>query len=82
MSDEKKSRSASASKSPGLPQPRGGRGSLSVSTRTVRRRISDGTIAAYTIGRSGTIRIRLDELEVAMRPIPSARLRPVRSGHR
>lgn len=55
---------------------------LSVSTRTVRRRISDGTIPAHTIGRSGTIRIRLDELEAAVRPMASARLRPVRSGHR
>lgn len=53
---------------------------LSVSTRTVRRRISDGTIPAYTIGRRGTIRIRLDELEAAMRPMAHARLRPVRSG--
>lgn len=55
---------------------------LSVSTKTIRRRISDGTIPAYTIGRHGTIRIRLDELEAAMRPMAHARLRPVRSGHR
>jgi excisionase family DNA binding protein len=48
-----------------------------MATRTVRRRISDGTLPAYTLGR-GTIRIRRDELEAAMRPIPSARLRPVR----
>jgi excisionase family DNA binding protein len=53
---------------------------LSVSTRTVRRRISDGTFPAYTIGRQGTIRMRLDELEAAMKPMAHARLRPVRSG--
>ena len=36
-----------------------------MSTRTVRRRISDGTFPEYWIGRHGTIRIRirLDELE-------------------
>lgn len=55
---------------------------LSGSTRTVRRRISDATIPAYTMGRRGTIRIRPDELEVATQPMASARLRPVRSGHR
>lgn len=55
---------------------------LSVSTRTVRRRISDGTIPAYTIGRRGTLRVRLDELEAAMRRVPHAGLRPVRSGTR
>ena len=46
------------------------KGGLSVSTRTVRWRISDGTIPAYTIGRRGSIRSRLDELEAAMRRWP------------
>jgi len=45
---------------------------MSLSTRTIRRRISDGTIPAYQFGRR-PIRIRLDELEAALRPIPSAR---------
>ena len=45
---------------------------MSLSTRTIRRRISDGTIPAYQWGRR-PIRIRLDELEAALRRIPSAR---------
>ena len=45
---------------------------LSLSTRTIRRRISDGTIPAYQCGRR-PIRIRLDELEAALRRIPTAR---------
>ncbi len=45
---------------------------MSLSTRTIRRRISDGTIPAYQCGRR-SIRIRLDELESALRRIPSAR---------
>jgi excisionase family DNA binding protein len=46
---------------------------MSLSTRTIRRRISDGTIPAYHCGRRA-IRIRLDELESALRRIPSARI--------
>ena len=46
---------------------------MSLSTRTIRRRISDGTIPAYQCGRR-PIRIRLDELESALRRIPSARV--------
>lgn len=45
---------------------------MSLSTKTIRRRISDGTIPAYQCGRR-PIRIRLDELEAALRRIPSAR---------
>ncbi|PWN02842.1 DNA-binding protein [Nocardioides silvaticus] len=45
---------------------------MSLSTKTIRRRISDGTIPAYQCGRR-PIRIRLDELQAALRPIPSAR---------
>ena len=45
---------------------------MSLSTRTIRRRISDGTIPAYQCGRC-SIRLRLDELESALRRIPSAR---------
>ena len=45
---------------------------MSLSTRTIRRRISDGTIPAYHCGRRA-IRVRLDELEAALHRIPSAR---------
>lgn len=45
---------------------------MSLSTRTIRRRISDGTIPAYQCGRR-PIRIRLEDLEAALRRIPSAR---------
>lgn len=45
---------------------------MSLSTRTIRRRIGDGTIPAYQCGRR-SIRLRLDELESALRRIPSAR---------
>ena len=44
---------------------------MSVSAKTIRRRISDGTIPANQCGRR-IIRIRLDELEAAFRPVPSA----------
>jgi excisionase family DNA binding protein len=43
---------------------------MSLSVKTIRRRIADGTIPAYQCGRR-PIRIRLDELEAALRPIPS-----------
>lgn len=39
---------------------------MSLSTRTIRRRISDGTIPAYGCGRR-SIRIRLDELQATLR---------------
>ena len=45
---------------------------MSLSVKTIRRRISDGTIPAYQCGRR-PIRIRLDELEAALQRIPSAR---------
>lgn len=44
----------------------------SVSTRTIRRRISDGTIPAYHLG-NGAIRLRLDDVLAAFKRIPSAR---------
>ncbi|MCW2736817.1 MAG: binding protein excisionase family [Nocardioides sp.] len=43
---------------------------MSLSTKTIRRRISDGSIPAYRCGRRN-IRIRLDELEAAFRRLPS-----------
>jgi len=45
---------------------------MSVSVKTLRRRIADGTIPAYRCGRR-VIRIRVDDLERAFLPIPSAR---------
>ncbi len=45
---------------------------MSLSVKTIRRRIADGTIPAYQCGRR-PIRIRLVDLEAALRPIPSAR---------
>ena len=45
---------------------------MSLSVKTIRRRIADGTIPAYQCGRR-PIRIRLDDLEAALRPIRSAR---------
>ena len=45
---------------------------MSVSVKTLRRRIADGTIPAYRCGRR-VIRIHLEDLERAFLPIPSAR---------
>ena len=45
---------------------------MSVSVKTLRRRIADGTIPAYRCGRR-VIRVRVDDLERAFDPIPSAR---------
>ena len=45
---------------------------MSLSVKTIRRRIADGTIPAYQCGRR-PIRIRLDELEAAVRRLPSAK---------
>ena len=44
---------------------------MSVSTKTIRRRISDGTIPAYQCGRRN-IRIRLEDLEAAFQRLPAA----------
>lgn len=43
---------------------------MSVSTKTIRRRISDGTIPAYHCGQHHIV-IRLDELEAALVRIPT-----------
>ena len=44
---------------------------MSMSVKTIRRRIAEGTIPAYTCGH-GSLRIRLDELETAMRRVPAS----------
>lgn len=45
---------------------------MSVSVKTVRRRIADGTLPAYRCGRRA-IRVRVADLDLAFRRIPSAR---------
>jgi excisionase family DNA binding protein len=42
----------------------------SVSVRTIRRRIADGSITGYRFG-ARLIRVDLDELDAAMRTIPN-----------
>lgn len=44
---------------------------VKVSTKTIRRRIADGELPAYRC--AGTIRVKTDDVEAMMRPIPSAR---------
>ena len=44
---------------------------MSVSVKTVRRRIADGTLPAYRCGR--VIRVRIEDHDLAFRRIPSAR---------
>lgn len=46
---------------------------LGVSPDTTRRRIADGTITAFRVGRR-LIRIPADQIDALMRPIPSARV--------
>ena len=41
-----------------------------VSTKTIRRRIADGTLVGYRLG-PRSLMIDLDELEAALRPIPT-----------
>jgi len=43
-----------------------------VSTRTLRRRIADGTLTGYRMG-PRLIRVDLNELDGLLRPMPSAR---------
>jgi len=42
-----------------------------VSAKTIRRRIADGTIPAERLG-PRLIRVRLDDVDAALRPIPTA----------
>lgn len=44
---------------------------LAVSTKTIRRRIADGTITGYRVG-SRLLRVDIDELESIIRPVPAA----------
>ncbi|RHW23441.1 DNA-binding protein [Nocardioides immobilis] len=45
---------------------------MAVSVKTLRRRIADGTIPGYRCGRR-VIRIRVEDIERALPPIPSVR---------
>ncbi len=42
-----------------------------VSTKTIRRRIADGTIAGYRVGR--LVKVDLNDLDRLVRPIPTVR---------
>lgn len=44
---------------------------VSLSTKTIRRKIAAGDLRAYRCGK--TIRIKTDDLEEMMRPVPSAK---------
>ena len=44
---------------------------VSLSAKTIRRRIAAGDLRAYRCGK--TIRVRTDDLEAMMRPVPSAK---------
>lgn len=43
---------------------------LGVGSRTIRRRIADGSLTGYRIG-SRVIRVDLNELDAMLRPIPT-----------
>jgi excisionase family DNA binding protein len=45
---------------------------LDSSVRTVRRRISDGSLKAYRVGPSQMIRIDMRDVESLLRPIPTS----------
>jgi excisionase family DNA binding protein len=45
---------------------------LGVNIRTIRRQIADGRLTGYRLG-DRLIRIDLDELDAAMRPIPAVK---------
>lgn len=47
-------------------------GRLNVSTRTLRRHISEGTLPAYRIG-ARLIKVRVDDVDALLRPIPATR---------
>jgi len=43
------------------------------STDTLRRRINDGQLPAYYVGRSHMVRLRQDDLDALMRPVVTVR---------
>ena len=44
---------------------------VSLSAKTIRRKIAAGELRAYRCGK--TIRVKTDDLEAMMRPVPSAK---------
>lgn len=42
-----------------------------VSLDTLRRRINDGQLRAYYVGRSHMVRLRLEDVDALMRPVPT-----------
>lgn len=46
---------------------------LGMSIRTVRRRIADGSIPASRVRNSTTIRVRVEDLDNLLQPIPTTR---------
>jgi excisionase family DNA binding protein len=42
---------------------------LSVSTKTIRRRIASGDLPAYRVGRNGPVRLRVTDLEAYLEPV-------------
>lgn len=46
---------------------------LGVHHHTVRRRVAEGVLTGYRLAASPLIRVRLDEVEALLSPIPSAR---------
>ena len=44
---------------------------VSVSAKTIRRRIASGELRAYRCGK--VIRVKTDDVEAMMRPVPSAK---------
>lgn len=46
---------------------------IGTSMDTLRRRISDGQLPAYYVGRSHMVRLRLDDVDALMRPVVTVR---------
>ncbi|MDR2929894.1 MAG: excisionase family DNA-binding protein [Propionibacteriaceae bacterium] len=44
---------------------------------TLRRRISDGQLRAYRVGRSHMVRLKTSDLDALMKPIPTVRRQAV-----
>ena len=44
---------------------------LSVDKRTIRRRIADGVLPAYTVAGTRTVRVRESDVEALLQPIPT-----------
>ena len=45
---------------------------LACSTATVRRRIADGSLPAYRLGRTQSLRVKVTDLEALLLPVPTA----------